>query len=166
MSCEHVAFIGVGSNMGARRAHCTNGLEALDRHARCSVVRTSPFYLTEPVGLEEQPWFVNCAARVETGLEPEDLFEVLKGIEHSAGRREGSVRFGPRVLDMDILFYDKAIIQSSNLTVPHPRMHERRFVLRPLCDIEPQWVHPVLGRSVAGLLDGLRDGGKGVILYP
>lgn len=125
----------------------------------------SPLYETEPVYLEGQDWFVNGVARIRTDLEPEALFERLKEIEHAMGRRPQEVRFGPRILDLDILFYDERVLRKGSLEVPHPRLHERRFVLEPLCNIAPELVHPVFGQTVQSLLSDLKDGGKKVTLY-
>lgn len=125
----------------------------------------SPLYETEPVYLEGQDWFVNGVARIRTDLEPEVLFERLKEIEHAMGRRPQEVRFGPRILDLDILFYDERVLRKGSLEVPHPRLHERRFVLEPLCNIAPELVHPVFGQTVQSLLSDLKDGGKKVTLY-
>jgi 2-amino-4-hydroxy-6-hydroxymethyldihydropteridine diphosphokinase len=108
---------------------------------------------------------MNGVARIRTDLEPEALFARLKEIEHAMGRRPGEARFGPRILDLDILFYDERVLHKGSLEVPHPRLHERRFVLEPLCDIAPELVHPVFGQTVQSLLSGLKDGGKKVTLY-
>ncbi len=123
----------------------------------------SPLYETEPVYLESQDWFVNGVIRIRTDLEPDVLFTRLKAIEQAMGRRPGGARFGPRVLDLDILFYNDRILRVGLLQIPHPALHERRFVLKPLCDIASGLVHPVLGRTIQSLLSALEDGGKKVI---
>ena len=125
----------------------------------------SPLYETEPVYFESQDWFLNGVIKVCTDLEPEALFELLKAIEHAMGRQPGGTRFGPRVLDLDILFYDDRIFCEGLLEIPHPSLHERRFVLQPLCDIAPELVHPVIGQTVESLLLGLKDSGKKVTAY-
>jgi len=165
MGFDHTVLIGFGSNMGDRRAVCLRALETLDGAEELDVAAVSDLYLTEPVGFEEQDWFVNGAARLETGLAPLALLEALQIIEREAGRQRERVRFGPRPLDMDILFYDDDVIDLPQLRVPHPRMHKRRFVLQPLCDIAPAWVHPVLEVTVRHLLDTLVEDDKKVLPY-
>ena len=155
----------MGSNVGDRAGNCQKGIEAIGSTRGCVVRAESPLYETEPVYLEDQDWFLNGVAEIGTALDPETLFEKLKGIEHAMGRRVEGVRFGPRVLDLDILFYDDRVVRSGLLEIPHPMLHERRFVLRPLCDLAPELVHPVLGASMGALLSGLDDGGKRVRLY-
>jgi len=162
---KHTAYIGVGSNIGDRADNCHEGISAINSCWGCTVEAQSPFYETEPVYLESQDWFVNGAAKVLTDLEPEALYTKLKAIEHSMGRRPGESRFGPRILDLDILFYDDRILRGGLVQIPHPRLHERRFVLKPLSSIAPDLVHPVLGQAVQSLLSDLKDGGKRVILY-
>lgn len=149
------AYIAVGSNMGRRRENCCRGIEALAAAQGCRLVETAPCYRTAPVGYLDQDWFVNTMVKIETVLEPSDLLSLLKSIENEVGRRPSGVRFGPRVLDMDILIYGDRIVGEPGLTVPHPRMHERRFVLVPFCDIDPGIVHPVLGEEMWVLLGRL-----------
>jgi 2-amino-4-hydroxy-6-hydroxymethyldihydropteridine diphosphokinase len=127
------------------------------------VLRKSSLYRTEPVGLEDQPWFVNCAVEIRTALRPRPLLEVLKGIESEMGRAD-SARWGPRVIDLDILLYGQELVSEEGLTIPHPEMHKRRFVLQPLFDIAPFEIHPVYGISIKGLLDRLDDDKKVIML--
>ena len=164
MVYKHTAYIGVGSNIGDKADNCRKGILAINKCEGCLVEAQSPLYETEPVYLD-QDWFVNGAAMLHTDLEPEALFARLKAIEHAMGRRTGEVRFGPRILDLDILFYDELVLREEMLEIPHPRLHERRFVLKPLCDIAPDLVHPVIGQTVQYLLHDLKDGGKKVTLY-
>lgn len=154
----------MGSNIGDKADNCQKGIVAINKCEGCSVEAQSPLYETEPVYLD-QDWFVNGVARLCTDLEPETLYLRLKAIEHAMGRRPGEVRFGPRILDLDILFYDELVLREEMLEIPHPRLHERRFVLKPLCDIAPEFVHPVIGQTVQYLLYDLKDGGKKVMLY-
>ena len=154
----------MGSNIGDKADNCRKGVLAINKCEGCLVEAQSPLYETEPVYLD-QDWFVNGAARIRTDLEPDIFFEHLKAIEHAMGRRPGEVRFGPRILDLDILFYDELVLREGKLEIPHPRLHERRFVLKPLCDIAPDLVHPVFGQTVQSLLNDLKDGGKKVTLY-
>ena len=159
---KHLAFIGVGSNVGEKAHNCRKGIEAIHKSEDCVVEAQSPLYETEPVYLEGQDWFVNGVARIRTHLDPSPLLERLKIIEHDMGRQPGGVRFGPRILDLDILFYDDLILQGAGLQIPHPKLHERRFVLQPLCDVGPDVVHPVFGQTIQSLLSELKDGGKSV----
>jgi 2-amino-4-hydroxy-6-hydroxymethyldihydropteridine diphosphokinase len=159
------AYIGIGSNVGDKAENCRKGIAAIDETEGCAVEAESPLYETEPVYVESQDWFLNGAIRIRTDLEPEALFTRLKEIEHSMGRRPGGDRYGPRVLDLDILFYGDRVLNEGMLQIPHPALQERRFVLEPLCDIAPGLVHPVLGQTIKSLLSGLEDEGKQVRKY-
>ena len=161
----HTAYIGVGSNLGDKADNCRKGIAAVNRCEGCMVETQSPLYETEPVHLECQDWFVNGVARIRTDLEPETLLARLKAIEHAIGPRPGEVRFGPRALDLDILFYDDRILHTRLLEIPHPRLHQRRFVLRPLCNIAQELVHPVFGQTMQSLLSDLKDGNKKAVPY-
>jgi 2-amino-4-hydroxy-6-hydroxymethyldihydropteridine diphosphokinase len=163
---KHIAYISVGSNIGNKFQNCQNGVAALTRSQTIVVLAQSQIYKTEPVDYRNQDWFVNYAVKVETSLDPFQLVTVLKSIQHQAGRFIDPIRFGPRILDLDIIFYDDRVINSSKLVVPHPRMHKRRFVLKPICDIDPGIIHPVLKQSMRCLLDGLNDDGQKVQPYP
>jgi len=153
----HIAFISVGSNLGDKLEQCRRGVDALAAGGDIRITGTSRMYRTEPVDVADQEWFVNGVIRVETGLGPFELLARLQSLQRQAGRAEGGVRFGPRVLDLDILLYDRLVMDDPRLTLPHPRMHRRRFVLRPLCDIDPDTVHPVLGQTAAALLAALDE---------
>ncbi len=160
------AYIAVGSNLGRRRANCCEGIRLLAETPGCRLSARAPCYRTAPVGFLDQDWFVNTAIRIETGLSPEALLSRLKDIEAKVGRRSGSVRYGPRVLDMDLLLFGKRVVDLPGLAVPHPRMHERRFVLVPFCDIDPAAVHPVLGETAQTLLERLDETDQKVEPYP
>jgi 2-amino-4-hydroxy-6-hydroxymethyldihydropteridine diphosphokinase len=153
----HQAFVSVGSNLGDKIGNCRKGIDALLADGRSVLVKSSSFYRTSPVDYEEQGWFVNRVIKIKTDLEPVDLLDKMNDIEKTAGRKASTVRFGPRVLDLDIIFFGDRIIQTAKLEVPHPRMNKRRFVLKPICDIEPSMVHPLLGKDMCSLLDGLKD---------
>ena len=157
MTAAHSAFISVGSNLGDKLEQCRRGVDALAAGGDIRITGTSRMYRTEPVDVADQEWFVNGVIRVETGLGPFELLARLQSLQRQAGRAEGGVRFGPRVLDLDILLYDRLVMDDPRLTLPHPRMHRRRFVLKPLCDIDPDTVHPVLGQTAAALLAALDE---------
>ena len=161
---KHQAYIGMGSNVGDRVGHCRKAIAALAASKGCLLETASPLYETEPVDFEEQSWFVNGVAHLRTSLEPEALLHQLRAIERAMGRRPEGRKFGPRILDLDILFFNDWIVRTTDLEFPHPRLHRRRFVLKPLCDIAPELVHPVLGETIQSLLASLQDGEKRVIL--
>lgn len=151
----HTAYLAVGANLGDRVSGCRRGVDLLEEAGDVKVVEHSPYYYSAPMHYTKQPWFVNAVFEVATALDPVSLLARLKTIETAAGRRKGGIRFGPRMLDLDLIFYEDAVIRTHEIIVPHPRMHERAFVLRPLCDIAPDLVHPVLGRAVRELLSGI-----------
>jgi 2-amino-4-hydroxy-6-hydroxymethyldihydropteridine diphosphokinase len=138
------AFVGLGSNLGDRESTLRRALELLGTRAR--VVATSSLRETEPWGLEEQPTFLNAAAEVETDLAPRELLRVLRDVERSLGRSRAGPRWGPRTIDLDLLVYADEEIDEPGLTVPHPHLHERRFVLEPLAELDPGLVVPGRGR--------------------
>lgn len=149
----HTAYIAVGANLGDRIAGCREGVMRLAERGDVEIVHHSPYYYTEPVDYADQPWFVNAVCRVHTCLAPRFLLGRLKAVEATAGRNSGAVRFGPRVLDLDLIFYDQAVMQTRDLVVPHPRMHQRAFVLRPLYDIAADLVHPVFRTCIREMLN-------------
>lgn len=148
------AGVALGSNLGDRRNHLREALRELRALGRLRAV--SPLFETEPVGLREQPPFLNAVAVLETGLGARALLQALLSIEARRGRVRRE-KDGPRTLDLDLLFYGDEVIRESGLEVPHPRMHERRFVLEPLVAVAPGWRHPVLGLTVQELLVRLDD---------
>jgi 2-amino-4-hydroxy-6-hydroxymethyldihydropteridine diphosphokinase len=148
------AYVGLGSNLGDREAMLRRALELLGTRSGVRVLRVSSFRETAPVGLTEQPDFVNAAAEIETTLGARDVLGVLLGVERELGRERVGPRFGPRTIDLDLLLYGDAIVDEPGLTIPHSRLHERRFVLEPLAELNPALEVPGRG-SVATLLAGL-----------
>ena len=157
-----VAFISLGSNIGDKRGYCRKGIAGLEAAPHTTIIAQSRFYRTEPVDYKDQDWFVNGVVRIDTRLDPYALLDLLNVIELSAGRERKGFRFGPRTLDMDIIFYGDYVIDTPTLSIPHPRMHKRRFVLQPLCDIDPVVVHPVFLKNARYLLEHLNDEGQKV----
>ena len=146
-----VAYIGVGANLGDREATIRAALAALDATPGIRVVAVSSFRETEPVGYVDQPQFLNAAAAVETELDARGLLDALLAVERGLGRTREGPRFGPRTIDLDLLLFGDLEVDEPGLTVPHPRLHERAFVLEPLTELDPEMVVP--GR---GPLESLR----------
>ena len=151
-----VVFIGIGSNLGNRQENCLRAVERMDRMAGCQISGCSEWFLTKPVGVEGQEWYVNGVASLTTDIAPQDLLKRLLAIETDMGRVRRE-RWGPRNIDLDILLFGHEIIRESNLKIPHPRMHLRRFVLEPMAQLAPDLIHPVLGLSMRMLLYNLPD---------
>jgi 2-amino-4-hydroxy-6-hydroxymethyldihydropteridine diphosphokinase len=145
------AYVGLGSNLGDREATLLRALELLAAEPRLTVVAVSVFRDTEPVGYVEQPRFLNGVAAVDTELSARELLDRLLGVERSLGRRRSGPRFGPRTVDLDLLLYGDATVEEPGLSVPHPRLGERRFVLEPLAELDPSLTLPD-GRKVLDLL--------------
>lgn len=153
------AIIALGSNVGDRDANLKNALRELGRYGKVTAV--SSVYETEPVYFEDQEWFLNAAASLQTDLDPPALLLALQSVETSMGRRRGT-RYGPRVIDLDILFYDALVVSEPDLQIPHPRLVERMFVLVPLLEIRPNLIHPILRVPVSELAAGRKGDPKTV----
>ena len=143
-------YLSLGSNIGDRAHNVASAIEALPAHG-ARVVRQSSLYETEPVELRKQDWFLNGVVEVETDLAPQELMHALLEIERSMGRLRITPK-GPRIIDMDILFFGSAIVREAGLEIPHPRMAERRFVLVPFAEIAPGAIHPLLKKTITELL--------------
>lgn len=150
----HRAYLGIGSNMGDRKGYINGALQALRTHDKIRLTGVSELLETAPYGGVEQDDFLNGALEIETLLPPEELLDVLHEIENAADRKR-TLRWGPRTLDLDILFYDRLVYESDRLAIPHPDLENRDFVLRPLSTLAPGYRHPVLEKSVRRLLQEL-----------
>jgi 2-amino-4-hydroxy-6-hydroxymethyldihydropteridine diphosphokinase len=159
---QEVVYLGLGSNIGDKVAQCLRALEELSTSDHNHLHAVSSLYKTEPIGYKEQDWFINCVAEVSTALPPRPFHAFLQGIEKRMGR-EKTVRMGPRIIDLDILFYGNEVLDEADLIIPHPRLHERGFVLVPLAELVPDLLHPVLKKTIRDLLK--QSGKKGVELY-
>ncbi len=148
-------YVGLGSNLGNREKYLSRAIVRIDSCKGICVVNKSSFYETRPVGGPPQPDYVNCVIELDTEIEPQRLLEEFKGIELELGRKSG-VRWGPRVIDIDILLYGNKVINESNLKIPHESMHKRIFVLEPLCEISPDVKHPILRKTIFELLKDLK----------
>ena len=161
----HRVYIGIGSNLGDRRANTVEAIDRVKALPATKVVRSSSLYESEPLG-NAKTWFVNSDIEVETDLGPDVLLKKLKVIEEAMGRkRVKGKRWGSRIIDLDILLFDQDVIDKRTLKIPHPEMHKRRFVLLPLAELAPQVVHPQLGQTVSTMLATVKDD-KRVVLMP
>ncbi len=156
----HTVFLALGSNLGDRAANLRAAIEAVKPEVQ--IINCSAVYETPPWGYTDQPKFLNQVVEGETSLSPEELLEHIKEIEVRLGRQE-TFQFGPRIIDLDIIFFDDQVIDSPPLIIPHPRMAERGFVLIPLADLAPQFQHPILGDSVSDLLSKVDQ--AGVVMF-
>lgn len=158
-------FVGIGGNLsterfGSPRESCESALRALEQ-GDITVSRVSPWFHSAPVPLSDQPWYVNAVAEIETALEPDELLSAMHVVEEEFGRiRTPGQRNEARTIDLDLLDFRQSIIRNTDdtLVLPHPRMHERAFVLLPLMELAPHWKHPVTGQSIAQLVDALPAG--------
>ncbi len=161
----HRVYIGIGSNLGDRKANTIEAVDRISKLPTTRVSRASSLYESEPLG-DAKTWFVNSVIEIETEIPIDGLLRKLKAIEEAMGRkRVKGKRWGSRIIDLDILIADGEVVEKRTLKVPHPEMHKRRFVLLPLAELAPQLVHPQLGQSVSSLLATVKDE-KRVTLLP
>jgi 2-amino-4-hydroxy-6-hydroxymethyldihydropteridine diphosphokinase len=161
----HRVYIGIGSNLGDRRANAGEATLLVSQLPSTRLVRASSLYESEPLG-NAKTWFVNSVIEIETDLAPEALLKRLQAIEEAMGRkRVKGKRWGSRIIDLDVLLFDQDVVDKRNLKIPHPELHKRRFVLLPLAELAPQVIHPQLGQSISTLLATVKDA-KRVVLLP
>jgi len=148
-------YIGIGSNLGNRKENCEGAISLLEKNGM-KIINRSSMVQTKPWGVRKQPEFINMAIEIETDLNPQELLALLKKIEKTVGRKQ-TTRWGPREIDLDILFYDDLILKTPDLEIPHPMLHKREFVLQLLAEIAPDKIHPVFKKSVKELLLNLQS---------
>jgi len=157
----NTAYIGIGSNLGDRHQNCLTAVDMLRKSRECKLTGHSGWYLTDPVGVKDQEQYVNGVASVSTELSANDLLRMLLAIEKHMGRVRRT-RWESRIIDLDLLLYGREVINEKHLTVPHPLMHLRRFVLVPMVELEPNLTHPSLGLTMSELLAQLPEDGQEV----
>lgn len=154
-----IAYIGLGSNLNHKMGNLNKAMELIERSSKVKVLKRSSVYQTEPVGIKDQPLFLNMVLEVETEISPFELLRFLQDIERKMGRKREK-KWGPRNIDLDLLIYDEQIINSSELTLPHPQMHLRKFVLVPLAEIAKDKIHPLKQQTISDLLEDLKEDSK------
>ena len=152
----HIAYIGIGSNLGDKLKHCEKAISEISRIDRHKLLAKSSLFKTQPIGHTSQDWFVNAVIKIETDLEPPELFRTLKTIESRLGRTK-TFRWGPRTIDLDLLFFDDIEIHTEELEIPHPQIQNRQFVLVPLAEIDRHLIHPVFKKTILELLNNLKE---------
>jgi 2-amino-4-hydroxy-6-hydroxymethyldihydropteridine diphosphokinase len=152
----HIAYIGIGSNLGDKLHHCEKAISEILKIDRHKLIAKSSLFKTQPIGYTSQDWFVNGVIKIETDLEAPELLRTLKTIESQLGRTE-IFRWGPRTIDLDILFFDDAEIYTEELQIPHPLIQDRQFVLVPLAEIDRNLIHPVLKKTIQELLNNFKE---------
>jgi 2-amino-4-hydroxy-6-hydroxymethyldihydropteridine diphosphokinase len=152
----HIAYIGIGSNLGDKLHHCEKTISEILKIDRHKLLAKSSLFKTQPIGYTSQNWFVNGVIKIETDLEAPELLRTLKTTESQLGRTE-TFRWGPRTIDLDILFFDDIEIHTEELQIPHPLIQDRQFVLIPLAEIDQNFIHPVLKKTVQELLNNFKE---------
>lgn len=152
---QHIAYLSIGSNKGDKKKNLEKAILLLKDHDKMDVMAVSCFYQTQPQNFTDQDWFVNAALKISTEFDPADLMAELKNLETCLDKTGKVFRFGPRVIDLDIIYYDDMTLKTDMLEIPHPRMHERCFVLIPMCDIAGSKIHPVFKKTPAQLLKNI-----------
>src|SRR4030066_1008257 len=152
----HIAYIGIGSNVGDKLHHCERAISEILKIDRHKLLAKSSLFKTQPIGYTSQDWFVNGVIKIETDLEAPQLLQTLKDIESQSGRTE-TIRWGPRTIDLDILFFDDAEIYTEELHIPHPLIQDRQFVLIPMAEIDRNLIHPVFKKTIRELLDNFKE---------
>ena len=150
------ALIAIGSNLGTPKKNCIEAIDIISSSPGIKTISKSSFYQTAPVGNTEQNWFINSVIKISTQLSPDILLSVLLKIESQMGRIRKE-KWGPRIIDLDLLFYDNLIIKQKDLTLPHPEIQKRNFVLQPLNEIEGNFIHPSINKSINTLLKASKD---------
>ena len=152
----HIAYIGIGSNLGDKADQCERAISKILTFDHHKLLAKSSFFKTQPIGCTSQDWFVNGVIKIETDLGSVDLLRALKMIESQLGRTK-TFRWGPRMIDLDILFFDDTEMKTEDLQIPHPLLHERQFVLMPLAEIDRDLIHPVLKKTIGELLENFQE---------
>lgn len=154
---KHTAYLSIGSNLGDKKTNLENAVKLLHQKEEIDVAAVSQFYKTQPLNFTDQEWFINAALKIKTILDPEGLLNCLKTVEKDLDKSGKPFRFGPRIIDLDIIYYENLIFKSGPLEIPHPRMHKRSFVLTPICDIGADTIHPVLKLRSDELLKKIKE---------
>jgi len=155
----HQVYVGIGSNVGNKRENFFEAVERLAKLPDTKVIKESSLYESEPLG-DAKDWYVNGTVEIETKFKPDMLLQKFKNIERTMGRKKVKKRWGSRIIDLDILLYDSAVVKKKTLRIPHPEMASRKFVLIPLSEIAPQVIHPELGMTISELLISVKDDKK------
>jgi 2-amino-4-hydroxy-6-hydroxymethyldihydropteridine diphosphokinase len=159
---REIVYLGLGSNLGDKADNCLRALEGISAADHTHIQAVSSLYKTEPIGYRDQDCFINCVAKVSTALSPHPLQRFLQGIEKQLGRKR-TFKMGPRLIDIDILFYGAEVVDEAGLSIPHAHLHERGFVLVPLAELAPDLSHPILHKTIKELLQNRAK--EGVELY-